>query len=396
MVREIAVFLYLRLFAILFYVFRLFPLQKDKIVFVVSFTENSSYIYKEMKRQEISCRTVFLATNKMHPYFSKHKDATTYKFEPSNFKDFILSSYHLATAKIIFVDNYFGFLATCSFKKEVECIQLWHANGALKKFGLEDASVPSRTKIAQKRFKKVYSKFDKVIVGSEEMAEIFKKAFGINESKILRTGIPRTDLFYDTKRHQHVKNKYLLNNPEFRNKKVILYAPTFRDTSIHSFQMPLNLDMMKDVLGQEYILILKLHPAIKQGVKIKETLKDFVYDFSDCKNINELFFISDLLITDYSSIPFEYCILNKPMIFFPYDLKDYSKTRGFWEDYESFVPGPVVYTTSQLVNVICKITLNSSRCEEFNKKWNRYSTGNSSNNIVKYIQNHIGSTNDIT
>ncbi len=93
------------------------------------------------------------------------------------------------------MDNYFGFLAAATFRKETICVQLWHAAGAVKKFGLKDPSIYYRTPRAQSRFQKVYDQQTHVVVGSEKMSEIFQQSFGIPAERILRTGIPRTGLF---------------------------------------------------------------------------------------------------------------------------------------------------------------------------------------------------------
>ncbi|WP_121610998.1 CDP-glycerol glycerophosphotransferase family protein [Mesobacillus foraminis] len=388
MVREIAVYVYLRLFSFLFTIFKLLPLQ-TKIVFVASFTENNISIYKEMKRQDVPWRSVFLVDKKAYPHFSKYKDIKVLLFDIKHVAQFIISIYHLATAKIVFVDNYFGFLAATKFKKDVKCIQLWHANGAIKKFGLKDHSVKDRSAQAKERFNQVYNKFDKVVVGSEAMADIFKQAFGLNEDQLLRTGLPRTDLFFDEGKKEYILHNLYSKYPFLAAKKVILYAPTFRDEQLDEFELRINLDMLKKELGSEYILLLKLHPAIRGALEITENQNGFVYDFSDYQNINELFFVTDLLITDYSSLPFEFSLLNKPMLFFPYDLTEYQRTRGLWENYEELVPGPVTFTTAEIITSIKNHYFQFEEIEAFNKKWNTYSEGKSSRDIVAFAKRHL-------
>ncbi len=90
-------------------------------------------------------------------------------------------------------------------------------------------------------------------------------------------------------------------------------------------------------------------------------------------NINDLFLVTDILITDYSSIPYEFCLLKKPMVFYPYDLEEYKKQRGIIGEYDSLVPGPVVYSTKELVSIINNNEFDLSKVEEFSLKWNQYS-----------------------
>jgi teichoic acid glycerol-phosphate primase len=388
MVREIAITIYLLFFSIIFKICKWLPLQK-KVVFVVSFSENNKSILKEMGRQDYSCRTIFLTTNKLYSSFSKYKSSTVLLFEVKHFLQFVQSIYHLATSKVVFVDNYYGFLAKVSFKKEVQCIQLWHAAGAIKKFGLQDPSIQHRSPRAIKRFKSVYNNFNQVIVGSEAMADIFKSAFNLNENKILRTGIPRTDIFFRDKAKTEIIKRVYNSYPYLKDKKIILYAPTYRDNALEDFSLKLDLFKLHNKVGSDSIVLLKLHPAVKNRVSIPEELAGFVYDFSFYTNLNELLFISDILITDYSSIPFEYSILNKPIIFFLYDIEYYQKARGLWENYLEFLPGPITYTTDEVIDLLIEEKFDNQRIKQFCEKWNEYSKGDSSKNIVKLIKKEL-------
>lgn len=147
--------------------------------------------------------------------------------------------------------------------------------------------------------------------------------------------------------------------------------------------------MTTELATRGYILLLKLHPAIKQGVDIPKSCSHFVYDFSKMSNTNDLLFITDILITDYSSLPFEYSILEKPMIFYPYDFDKYKNERGFWEDYHQLVPGPVVSSTSKIISTIIESDFNIDEVKKFKQEWNQYSNGNSSKEIAKYIHSLI-------
>src|SRR5699024_7608756 len=104
-------------------------------------------------------------------------------FESKNIIHFVRSIYHLATSSHIIVDNYYGFLAVTDFKDDATCIQVWHAAGAIKQFGLEDLSNVNRTSKAMDRFKAVYHRFDQVIVGSDEMIDIYKRSFELPRSE---------------------------------------------------------------------------------------------------------------------------------------------------------------------------------------------------------------------
>ncbi|MBO1912080.1 CDP-glycerol glycerophosphotransferase family protein, partial [Microvirga sp. 3-52] len=170
-----------------------------------------------------------------------------------------------ATARHVFVDNYFAFLSVMNFKTGVECIQLWHAAGAVKRFGMEDPTFYDRTVSAQKRFKKVYARFDKVVVGSDAMIPVFKKAFNIKDEQFLKTGIPRTDFFFDEAAKSTAISEVYAAYPEIASKKVILYAPTFRRDELEGQEIGLEVEKMTAELGPEYLLLIRMHPAVKMN-----------------------------------------------------------------------------------------------------------------------------------
>ncbi|MBT2757221.1 CDP-glycerol glycerophosphotransferase family protein [Mesobacillus foraminis] len=385
MMREILITLYLTVFKVLFNIFKMFPL-KNKVTFTVSFGDNSKYVYDEIRRKDIDVEVAVLYKGAAGSHFQECRDIDLIPFESGNLASFLKSIYHLATSKYIIIDNYFGFLAVTDFKEGTECIQLWHASGALKKFGLEDQSVKYRSKRAQERFLRVYDKFDKVIVGSDMMANIFMNAFNLPQERILRTGIPRTDFFYDESTQNQIIDTLIKENPVLKYKKKVLYAPTYRDNQLDEFKMELELDEMSRELGEDYVVLLRLHPAIKGTVDYSELYPGFVYNYSSSKyDINELLLIANYLITDYSSIPYEFSLLNKPMIFFAYDLEQYKKERGLMDNYEHTVPGPVVNHTKDIIALIKEDNFNLEEIKEYAVKWNRYSAGDSSENLVRYL-----------
>ncbi|SCC64635.1 CDP-glycerol glycerophosphotransferase family protein [Bacillus mycoides] len=383
MIRETIVEVYLILFAILHNIMKIFPVKR-KVTFIMSYGENLIFIYDEMKRQKIDYNVVFLYKPTCKYEVDSYSDVKSYKFETKNLFHTIKAVYHLSTSQYVIVDNYFGSLANVKFKKGVECIQIWHAAGAFKKFGLLAPSFKKRSLRAQNRFMNVYQHFHKIVVGSEALADIYKEAFALSDNNILKTGIPRTDLFFNEQKQQKVKDSIFIVNPNLKSKKVILYAPTFRDKELVDFDLHLDIDEMYRQLKDEYVLIVKLHPAIRNRCNYEERYEGFLYDYSLYPNVNDLFLVTDILVTDYSSIPFEFCLLNKPIIFFAYDLKKYMKKRGVIGDYVSDAPGPVVYTTEEVVQVIKSGSFKLDTMNEFTLKWNEYSKGTSS---LKFVEN---------
>ncbi|MFE4895611.1 CDP-glycerol glycerophosphotransferase family protein [Peribacillus butanolivorans] len=385
MVKEFAIGIYLFCFKVLFSIFKLFPLT-DKTTFVTSFGDNCQYIADEMDKQNLAVQKVFLMKSSSHIQVKGDGKTIVLSFETKNIIAMIRSIYHLATSKVIIIDNYFGFLSTTTFKKTVTCVQVWHAAGAIKQFGSKDPSIKNRSAGARKRFLEVYQKFDYVTTGSEKMAEIFQESFQLPKSHILRTGIPRTDFFFNDESKKTSRKALLAMFPELEHKKIMLYAPTFRNDGLNTKEIALDLELLyKELQSENYALLLKLHPAVKAEHDLQHKFPGFVYPVHSDFHVNQLLVSTDLLITDYSSIPFEFSYLEKPMIFFAYDLEKYEKERGFWEDYSSSMPGPVVSTNEELLEKIRNADYSIEKIEPFKQKWNQYSTGNSSEKLVDFL-----------
>lgn len=384
MITDIIKSIYLFLFRLVFMWFNRRPLE-NKVVMYVTFPQNSLFLTKELLRRSQKMEIILICNENSYSRLAALEGEHVKLIEMNSSKEYFTRIAHLATAKVIIIDNYFPFLAVTKFKKNVRCVQIWHAAGAIKSFGLEANNTTTRTAISQRRFKRVYNRFDKIVVGSDEMAEIFKRAFGVRESSFLRTGIPRTDLFFSEEHQSILRDKFYRNYPQAQGKKVILYAPTFRDTPNAAFN--LDFSSLATKLGNEYLFLIKLHPVTKQQIAIPEHALDRFIQVDATEDVNELLLISDLLITDYSSIPFEYCLLNKPMVFFAYDLHEYITERGIWENYEEFVPGPVVFSTEELEQAIqTELSTPSHRkVNYFCATWNMYSNGSSSKHLIDYV-----------
>lgn len=378
MVRELAISLYLAFFKTLFICFKLFP-QKNKTTLVSSFGDNVLYTAKSLEKWNAG-EIVILKTSSCREEFTD-LDAEIVPFAMTNISAFVKGIYHLATSRVVMVDNYFGFLAVTDFKPNVTCIQLWHAAGAMKKFGLTDPSVQTRSPRAQERFKQVYSRFTYVTVGSEKMASIFQESFGLTNANILRTGMPRTDFFFDNSQIEQIEKEITEQYPIIKKRKVILYAPTYRDDELAKPKIELDIERLYRELGQEYVLFLRLHPAVTWD--LANYYPNFVIDVTHYKNINPLLLVTDILITDYSSIPFEYSLLNRPIIFFTYDLEDYQRKRGVSDEYIKSLPGPMVRDTKSLIKVIKKSDFQLEKVQAFSKQWNQYSNGHASEQLVQ-------------
>lgn len=265
--------------------------------------------------------------------------------------------YDFTTSEVILLEDYFRYTSFVRLKKEQELCQLWHACGAYKKFGYSRLNGNENIKIHQG-----YKKYTKVITSAEAIRENYAEAFGISIEKTKATGVPRTDVFFDEQCKAEKCAKFYEEYPELKNKKIILFAPTYRGKRAEdaSYEFgEIEFESLYQQLKEEYVIIFKWHPALYNNLKRKHILvydeskyKDFFYDMSEKREVNDLLFVADILVTDYSSVIFDYALLNKPIIYFMYDIEQYEGGRGLYYELEEYLYGPIVKTTNDLIMAI--------------------------------------------
>ncbi|WP_141603608.1 bifunctional glycosyltransferase/CDP-glycerol:glycerophosphate glycerophosphotransferase [Terrilactibacillus laevilacticus] len=356
-------------------------------------------IFRIASSLPVKRKKIVLATNKSNELrgnlrsiydeiFYKHKDWKLYVFinENRNFYKKVKQYFHLGNARVIVLDDYFNQLYHLKIRPETEVLQSWHACGAFKKFGFSAQGYRDSNSLYFEEG--AHSIYTKVLTSSKNLVKYYAEAFNKKETEISPVGVPRTDMFFDEERISYTKRNYLLKYPALKNKKILLYAPTFRGTPKErtNFKLKLDLNLMKKALSKDYVLILKLHPAVLNGIKIPQGLKDFVLDLSNVNDINELLVISDALITDYSSVIFEYSLLKRPIIFYAYDLEEYLSERGFYFNYQDLVPGPITYSTNEVINYINDFP-NNNKLNEFVDFFFDYKDNLSTDRVVKLILN---------
>lgn len=291
--------------------------------------------------------------------------------------------YYAATSKYILIDDFFPVMYVLKIRKGTKFIQVWHALGAYKKVGYSRTDIGNKNSITHKNY-------TDTIVSSDNVVENYAEAFGISKDKVHALGIPRTDLFFNQKEINNIKEEIYKKYSFLKDKRVILFAPTFRGKGRRSAHYPeeyIDLDMIYKNLGKDDIFILKLHPFIKNKLEIKEEYKDKIIDLHNYYDINDLLLITDLLITDYSSVIFEYAFLEKPIIFYVPDLNEYNNSRSFYYNYEEYMYGYVAENCKQLVEFITNksINVNTDKLIQFKKKFLNKCDGNSSKRFVDEI-----------
>lgn len=272
-------------------------------------------------------------------------------------------------------------------------LQTWHGT-PLKRLGadMSNANMAGMNDVNKykEQFRKNSSRWDYLLAQNEYSAEIFKRAFYFDKD-ILTYGYPANDILYKCNNQIDIdKLKDKFNIP--KDKKVILYCPTWRDDKFfkkghYKMSLELELDKMKKELGDEYIVLLRLHYLITSSLNLSD-YEGFAYNFSGAYDIQELYLVSDVQITDYSSTMFDYATLRRPEIFFTYDLESYrDNLRGFYFDFENEAPGPIVTTTDEVIYWLKNL---SKLKEDYKVKeenfYNKFCSLDSENSSKKVIE----------
>ncbi|QXJ49166.1 CDP-glycerol glycerophosphotransferase family protein [Bacillus altitudinis] len=342
------------IFKLLYVLFCLFPINKRKITFAsdsrTDLSGNFEFVYEELLNREQTFEFKFFLKESIR--------------DKKSLTELVSMAYHFATSKNIIIDDFYPMIYPLKIRKNADLVQLWHAVGAFKTFGYSRIGLPGGPSPTSKN----HRNYTKVVVSSDSIRKHYAEGFGVQMDNVVATGIPRTDFFFDEEKKKAVKSRLYEEYPYLKNKKVILFAPTFRGNGQQSAHYPfdvLNFDQLYRELKDEYIFLFKIHPFVKNTINIPYQYSEFFYDFSDFREINELLLITDLLITDYSSVCFEFALLNKPMIFFSYDVDDYIRKRDFYYDYFSFIPGPLAKTCHELVSIIKNNEYDFDRIDSF-------------------------------
>ncbi|WP_167955780.1 CDP-glycerol glycerophosphotransferase family protein [Anaerosporobacter faecicola] len=374
-------------FAFFFYVYRIFTrVNKDKVFCIMthdsSMDSNVGMIVQEMKKQSSAYEFHYIKKEETAEVKSGGRIRSCLTF-------FLIKPYHMATAGYLFLDNIFLPMAYLHFSKYTKVVQLWHGTGTIKKFG-QDANEGNLKRLEKHANQTVTH----LIVNADGIRSQYAGAFGIEPEHVYATGLPRTDCLFDEEKKKQDMAGFYEQYPELKEKRIILYAPTFRDDEVSNPKVALDLDVFINRLPVDCVCIIKLHPFVAKQYswtkEQQERYKGRVFNLSEFPDINTLLFVADALITDYSSIIYEYCLQDKPMIFFAYDLEHFEQQgRGFYEPYESFVPGMVVKNMEEVIEAIqwnvYEDKYDRERIEWFRERYYHYFDGRSTERVIRLV-----------
>lgn len=346
---------------------KLMPI-KNQIVFISMQSDYPSLDFNllkdEINNKDANIKLVFLC-KKMESALEKKTDYIKYVLKMVGYV--FKAMYYLATSKVCVAESYCVPVSFLKHKKELKIIQIWHASGAVKKFGYQSLNTEEGKSEEVAKLMCMHKNYDYVIAPSEVTKHIFSEAFNVEKEKIIKLGLPRLEYITNKKydKSEEIYEKY----PELRNKKIILYVPTFRKGKNVDLTEVLNYPLD----NEKYKLIIKLHPLEKTEVPDEYKI-DYQYTSYD------LIKIADYIVTDYSILSVEASILEKPIFLYLYDLDEYNKNRGLNIDLNKELK---TFTSKNFSDIMSKIEKNNFNMNEIVKYKNKYIEVNTNNTISK-------------
>jgi CDP-ribitol ribitolphosphotransferase len=308
--------------------------------------------------------------------------------------------HELATAGYIVLDDSCGLGVDIKVRRGQKLVQLWHTLGTYKRYAhsISDENEKASALLC-------CGELTKVVVGSEAARNDYFETHQIDADKVRVTGIPRTDPFFEAGRLKDVRRMYEKKYPLLYGKKIVLIAPTDRDIPVGKmgeYIERFDLQRLHEQLGDEYVFVIKWHPSmlrrlnkmskmpsqLKKWQKIRsdiESMGSYVLDLSEKGDIDDLLACCDLLVTDYSSILFEYALLKKPIVFFWHDLNAFILDSAAGCDMNKYVYGRIAYRTEDLADAIAASDLCEDRRADFVERYLSACDGRSAERTADWL-----------
>ena len=357
------------------------PLEKGKVLFVES-KETSLPDSFEILHARLSADPRFSVE-----YVSLHQNSDSYPRYCLNCARMLKKA---ATAQVVFLNDASDVISCVPLRADSKVVQLWHACGAFKKWGMSTADLKFGGTREEKRRHPFYENLSLVTVSSPEVIWAYAEAMDLEDRReiIQPLGVSRTDSFFDQSFLSNARKVVGRKVPETAGKKILLYAPTFRGkVSRASAPDALDIPALQDALEGEWVLLVKHHPFVRDLPEIPESSRRFAFDVSDELSIDVLLSVADACISDYSSLVFEYSLFEKPLIFFAFDKDEYDDWRGFYYDYEDMTPGPVFVDNDEMIEYLCSIDerFDQERVAAFRARFMSACDGSATNRILDAV-----------
>ncbi len=280
-----------------------------------------------------------------------------------------------AVAEYVFICDYYLPVASCKKRPETTVVQLWHSCGLMKKIAYDAGDdIPANYR------GNMFGNYTYLTLSAEICVPVHARALRLPQERIRATGVSRTDYYFDDDWNNRCREAFYEQHPDARGKKIALWAPTFRGNAAHPVLCGLEaVQESSKALEPEWYFIIKAHPHIDAHGQV-----------SNCQiPTEELLCVADVLITDYSSVMFDYLIYEKPLVLFAPDLKEYEDGRGFYIDYAA-MPFPITQNAAQLIQEVKHSREKSEQQTETLREWKELYTGACDGHSSQRILDMIG------
>lgn len=336
---------------LIFAVFKLLPV-KDKITFISrqanEKTEDIQMLGDELAEQHPEIELVFL-TRKLDGGIARK---IGYCFH------MLTQMYHIATSKVVILDSYCICISVLKQRESLTVIQMWHALGSLKRFGLSIVGEGGGRNAGVADAMAMHKNYTWVLTSGEACLPNFAEAFGYGEESMKVMSLPRVDKLTDEAQKADALECIYERYPEFREKKVVVYAPTFRKDKDISGETD---ELAKQFNPEKYIFVLKKHPLMEANCSTAMIDSEFT--------TLEMMYAADYVICDYSAVVYEAAIMRKPLFFYTFDYEDYGVERDFYIDYKKEMPGFISPDPAKLAAAVEKESYDLGRVEEFSRRY---------------------------
>lgn len=349
------------------------PIRRDRVVLAsarhAKLEGNLRHVHAVMRRRYPELRYVLL----LEPYSYRFGAKLIYLLRMGR------AMYFLCTSRLFIVDNAYLPIHVGPHRRETTVVQVWHAAGALKHFGLD---APSRRRRTERAF--LHRHYDYVVVAGEAGRAAYASALRTPVERVLALGSPRTDFFFDPDAMAAARARMLQGYPMLSGKRVVLYAPTFRGRGPRKRAAPgFDAVRLRSLLPDDHALVLKTHPNLDPQATPTAGY-DAVIDPS--AEVNDVFTVADVLVTDYSSSIFEWALLRRPLILFVPDLKQYGSNPGLYLDYRTDMIGTQVSEIAAVAAAILDDTFDASGYTAFIERHLGASDGSAS---VRFVERFL-------
>lgn len=375
--KKAAIYLMRFCLSVIYAVLKLLPTQSGKVLFLSrqssTLTTDFRLTQEELKRQEPNIKIVTICHRLEGADSGGVKGLFAFALST------LRSMYHMATSRVCVLDAYWPAVSILKHKKSLTVIQMWHALGKIKQSGYQTLGKESGRGEQLARLMKMHEGYDYIIAGGKAWNPFYCKSFNTTEDKLINCGLPRIDYLLSTAE----KNKaaVLAKYPEFKDKTLLLYAPTFRKNIELRWQ-----GLAKIAAGDSsFVLVIKGHP--NQKISLEDLLQGERSGVYTCPEFSsaEILAACDYLITDYSAIAIEGAVLDKPTYYFVYDYEEYREKNGMNIDLFETMPGCVFRNADELIEKLRAGEYNKEALENYRRQYLPENLGTSTKQIAELI-----------